>query len=218
MSRKIQSSEYVTDEQQNRFITYYIIKQLWLKQKKSVDELYITLFPTKRDGGNKTLYDEILRLEPVDLEKRVDIPSLYQKTGLSAQYWKGNKPLELQDIIETDWKQLISLRRNRGSGSKSSTQKSLENKIKEKISFAYCNESKCSYALQLIIHYIITGEKREDDTCVNRIYNVMSLISEFDRRELETADPELIEKYDKGLSEHYACIKAINILNKGFKK
>lgn len=198
--------QYIT----NRFINYYVIKYIWLqKRKETVKKLFLLLFPSPTSKkGNKTLYDRILRCDNFDLGKKV--VGLYEKTGLSKDYFLGKKAFQIEGLNESDWKNFIKMRKARkGNGHKTSEFARCEIEINKKLNETIEDSQKQDGAIETIIYYISHERKESENQCGNRIAQVSTSIQQFTRLELENIERSELENYYKLLSQHCLNIAAI---------
>ena len=119
-------------ENRNRFIIFYILKELWKQHKYSMDELYRTV------GISRTCYTEILSMNDVDLSGTVE--RLETITDVSQYYWSGYKEYKITlhswEVGEQGkiWQEFIDLRSQRKPlGEKNEQLKDIEQLIKKKI-------------------------------------------------------------------------------------
>ena len=98
-------------ENRNRFIIFYILKELWKQHKYSMDELYRTV------GISRTCYTKILSMNDVDLSGTVE--RLETITDVSQYYWSGYKEYKITlhswEVGEQGkiWREFIDLRSQR---------------------------------------------------------------------------------------------------------
>lgn len=116
---------------QNQFILFYTLKELWKLYGNETSGLYKLLFPSNnRAGGNKTKYDNILRLQNVNLLSQSS--SLADLTGLIDAYFTGERILFVGQLKQEDWSKFVQLRKKQGTSNsaKSDELKQIEYKIK----------------------------------------------------------------------------------------
>jgi len=193
------------DDRLHRFINYYVIKELWLMHHRKSAQLYATFV-------NKTLYDSILRSEGKDIEEQ--IKGLSDTTGISKDFFSGKRFFVIDNINLSDWSSLASLRKDRKNNDKSTAQKNLELKIDAALEKTYRGEGKLDQSVVAILHYVKTLDKITNNSCRDRINEIVSFTNGFTKQELMKVDPAILQDYEKELCEHYQLIRAINILNK----
>lgn len=199
----------------NQFILFYTLRHLWKLNKHPVSGLYEILFPSKNEiGGNKTLYDNILREEApykiiVGHAKRLEM-----LTGLKKECFTGERGLSIPSLINEDWYEFVMLRK-KSKTVKSDTLKELEGKIKREIHNAKkMNPSALNEPLRLLIYFAEYKHKREEKTLEDLFREIESKIGECHPRDFEKASLQLLEKHQRAIQEHLYHIAAVITINK----
>ncbi|MFV0239801.1 MAG: hypothetical protein ACK5H4_07140 [Lacrimispora sphenoides] len=222
---EIEAFNILNEKHKNRFIIYYTLKWIWKEKMKCsnnlrMNDLYFKIFPTKKGNGNRTLYNRLLKCSDSDLDLDLNIEDEIKRlsdiTGLSADFFSGKREFPISGLPRADWEKYIRLR---SKHPKSEDRKIMEKRINEALKEVAKDKNKHnnSKAVNDIISYIMDGHKRTTDAFIDRINQMTGLMSEFTRKELDNADPEIIEKYLAELKKHYDCIEGINVLNKNIK-
>ena len=162
----------------NQFILFYTLKHLWKLNEHPVSELYKVLFPSKNKiGGNKTLYDNILRGQ-VQYETMVAHSTrLEELTGISKHYFTGQYELSVPNLIIEDWHKSFMLR-GKSETEKPNELKELEAKIKREIRNAKNNQSNASEPLRRLMYFAEYKHKRADKTLPYFAFNLSKQIFE----------------------------------------
>lgn len=203
--RKLNETKYL----QNRFILFYTLRQLWKINKRHPGDLYRVLFPSKSEsGGNKTLYDNILKLHDVNLLQHSE--RLAELTGLSEQYFTGECPLKVGDISGSEWERFIQLRKSENRNTKKSDGLSLaEFEIKRKIKLASENSNAQHEQFKRLWYFAQYGHKRIDKTLIELFEEIESKIDKCRPEDFERVDLELLENHQKKISDHLHHIAAV---------
>lgn len=214
MARQKKVDEYL----KNQFILYYTLRYLWKLNGHTVGDLYKILFPSKNAiGGNKTLYDNILRGK-VPYETMVAYSTKFEElTGLSKHYFTGQYELSITDLTSEDWHRFIQYR-NSNEGTKSNEQKQIEYKIKQKIRDKKENKSPSSEPLRRLIYFAEYKQKRADKTLEDLFIEIERKIGECSPNDFEKADLQLLENHQRVIQGHLYNIAAIITVRKWKEK
>lgn len=198
----------------NQFILFYTLRYLWKLKDHAVGELYKTLFPSKKGmGGNKTLYDNILRLQVPYKTMVGHSKRLEELTGLSQNYFTGQYELSVNGLINEDWYRFIQLRKKCGA-TKNSELKLMEDKIKRGIRLADSNRSSLSEPLKRLIYFAEYGHKKADKTLEDLFREIESKIGECHPNDFEKASLQLLENHQTAIQKHLYHIAAVVTLKK----
>lgn len=199
----------------NQFILFYTLRHLWKLNKHPVGGLYETLFPSKNKiGGNKTLYDNILRDKaPYEIivghAKRLE-----ELTGLRREYFTGERELSIPSLMKGDWYEFVMLRK-KSKTVKSDKLKELEGKIRREIHNAKkMNPSGLNEPLRLLAYFAEYQHKREEKTLEDLFREIESKIGECHPRDFEKASLQLLEKHQSAIQEHFYHIAAVITVKK----
>ncbi|GEM_PF-5174592 len=205
---KIILAEHLT----NRFINYYIIKWIWLRYDKNVNDLYLTFFPDKdKKKGNRTLYDRILRLDEFDLQDKVK--ELPQLTGLHLDYFLGTRALKVEGLLVKDWEYYIQLREKDRKKEKSLEQEDAKNKIEVALlHLCHKNKDNQTQSFKIISEFIKTGNKVDNDTIESKMNKIEKLVGEFTRSGLFSMGLDQLKEYELCIKKHLSEVQATIIL------
>ncbi len=188
----------------NRFIFYYTFRLLWKSYKKSVPALYSKLFPRNSDEnkGSKTFYDRILRMDSVRIESYAE--DIVEKTGLSKKYILGEEKFET-NAFDYDWQQFITLRKNPDKDPGKLNE--LEAKIKSDV-LALKKNKALNHSQRILLHYIESGSKYEDDTVINRINSLSGIVKEFRVHDFTKIPIETLVKHQQEMQQYLDRLSA----------
>ncbi|WP_458398813.1 hypothetical protein [Anaerotignum sp.] len=197
------------NERQNRFILFYTLKWLWRKNNHPVDELH-------RIVGNRTLYDSIMAMKSVDLDDRLQ--SLSDKIGLPKEYFDGNKKLEFIGITERQWGDYIRLRAKRSEerdngGGKSSELIRIEGEINSALKDIYENRSAIQSTVFRKLMYFAKYMRKDENTIESHLLEIEQKIEGLERRELNRAKKDALQKHYEVIKKHLDRLSAIMILS-----
>lgn len=202
----------------NLFILFYTLRYLWKYKERKVDDLYKKLFPTSRskDGnktlaGNKTLYDNILRLKDCNMLPRAK--HLSEIIGISEKYFTGETKLTTH-VSDENWEKYIRLRKKRGSGPKDAELVSVENEIKRGIKLTADNPSSQSEPFKRLLYFAEFGSKHEDKGAEDLFREIESKIEKCYPSDLEQVQLETLEKHQRAIQEYLRHIAAVAILKR----
>lgn len=201
-----------TDEQsglRNQFILFYTLKELWKLYGNETSGLYKLLFPSNNQaGGNKTKYDNILRLQDVNLLSQSS--SLAEMTGLSEKYFTGERGLQVGNLILDDWKKFIQLRKKqrRNESAKLEELKQIEQKVKDGIRTAHMQPEKQNDPLRRLMYFAQYGKKRADKSLQDKFRGIESAIDELHPLEFRQADVAALEAHQKNVNKYLQHITA----------
>lgn len=197
----------ITDEMcRNRFVLFYTLNWFWKEYGHPIGDLHGTV-------GNKTLYDNILAMKKISLDKHLD--NLSKTTGISKEYLNGKTRLNIKGILELKWDRYMKLRAEKR---KNGTEKSIElirledeiqnslRKIKEE---GYVNQSE---VFSKLIYFSIYGKKK-DDTIESRLLEIEQKIQKLGRHELKRAEKEAFRQHYEEIKKYLNRLSAIMILD-----
>ena len=197
-------------ERLNRFIIFYILKELWKQHKYSVDELYETL------GISRTCYTKVLGMNDVDLSGAAK--RLETITDVSQYFWEGYKEYKVTlhswDLGEQGkvWREFVDLRRQRKPlGEKDEQLKELEQRIKKAIYRAAQDTILRDEAepFKKLVYFATYKQKRPEKTADELIENARIALKNIKYRTLENASAETLKLYRQEVGEHYRRIEAV---------
>ena len=196
-------------ENRNRFIIFYILKELWKQHKYSMDELYRTV------GISRTCYTKILSMNDVDLSGTVE--RLETITDVSQYYWSGYKEYKITlhswEVGEQGkiWREFIDLRSQRKPlGEKDEQLKDIEQLIKKKIYHAAQDTilQDESEPFKRLVYFTTYKQKRSEKTADELIENARKALRDIKYRTLEHASAETLKLYRQEVGAHYRRIEA----------
>lgn len=196
----------------NLFILFYTLRHLWKYKKRKIDDLYKELFPSSGyKGGNKTLYDNILRLKDCNMLSRAK--RLSELTGISEKYFTGEYKL-ITKVSDEDWQKFIRLKIGRGSNPKGVQLITIENKVKSEINLTADDPSSQSEPFKRLAYFAEYGHKREDKKVDDLFREIESRILECRPYDLEQAQLELLEKHQEAIQTYLRHIAAVVTVRK----
>lgn len=196
----------------NLFILFYTLRHLWKSKKRKVNDLYNILFPSASStGGNKTLYDNILRLK--DCKMLSHAKRLSEITGINEKYFEGEYKLNT-NVSDEDWGRFIRLKTRRGSDSKGAELVNVENAIKSGINLTAKELDKQSDPFKRLAYFAEYGHKREDKKIEDLFSEIESKIEECRPFDLEHAQLELLEKHQEAIQTYLRRITAVATVRK----
>lgn len=194
---------------QNQFILFYTLKELWKLYGNETSGLYKLLFPSNnRAGGNKTKYDNILRLQNVNLLSQSS--SLADLTGLIDAYFTGERILFVGQLKQEDWSKFVQLRKKQGTSNsaKSDELKQIEYKIKSEIRRVHIRPDNQTDTLRRLMYFAQYGKKRADKTLQDKFMGIESAINELLPSEFRQADLEVLKAHQERIQKHLQHITA----------
>lgn len=206
----------------NRFIIFYTLRFLWKENNRKVNELYEKLFQSVRSGsGNKTLYDNILRLKQIDLSARAK--ELSSLIDINEQYilGKGNYKLTIIGFSDSDktWKRYIQLRQTWAASRenrKGSELTCVEEEIKKNIRLACQKENfkTQSEVFKRLVYFATYGQKKSEKRADELFAEIERAIGECTCSNIERASAEKLEEHYKMVLEYAHRLDAILTLTK----
>jgi len=199
----------INSDLENLFILFYTLKYLWKLSEHPVNELYRILFPSKRQskiGGNKTLYDDILRLKDVKAQRYSK--QLAELTGMSERYFTGESRLAVGSLLYDDWICFIRHRRKAATTSRGADLKQIEGKIKRGIREARDNRPNSSGPFGRLVYFAEHKAKQTDITLADLFGEIERRIRRCSPHDFEMADLELLENHQKVVQEYLYRIAA----------
>jgi len=193
----------------NQFILFYTLRELWKLYGNETGGLYKVLFPSKNQaGGNKTKYDNILKLQDVNLLSQSS--NLADLTGLSEQHFTGERMLQVGQLPLDDWKKFIQLRKSQGvsGGEKSLDLRQTERKIKDEIRNATEWPDKQNATLKKLMYFAQYGKKQANRNLQDKFKEIENVINELQPGEFRQADLEVLKAHQIKIQNHLQRIMA----------
>lgn len=194
---------------QNQFILFYTLRELWKLYGNETGGLYKILFPSKNQvGGNKTKYDNILKLQDVNLLSQSS--NLADLTGLSEQYFTGERRLLIGQVTLDDWNKFIQLRKKQGKsgGEKPGELRQIERKIKDEIKNAMEWPDKQNATLKKLMYFAQYGKKQATRNLQDKFKEIENVINELQPGEFRQADLEVLKAHQIKIQNHLQRIMA----------
>ena len=198
---------------QNQFILFYTLRELWKLFGNETGGLYTILFPSNnRVGGNKTKYDNILKLQNVNLLSQSS--QLASLTGLSETYFTGERRLSVGHLTVEDWNKFIQCRKStRASyGDKSKELRAIERKVKDEIRTASENPERQSEPFRRLMYFAKYRQKRADKTLQDKFKDIERAIDELQPTEFRQAELESLKKHQEKIQSYFQRITAVAIM------
>lgn len=193
----------------NQFILFYTLRELWKLCGKEMSGLYKLLFPSKNQaGGNKTKYDNILRLQDVNLSS--ESKRLEDLTGLSEVYIIGERSFVVGQLGQDEWSRFIYLRKRyrKSDAGKSDELKQIEQKIKREIKGIHMDPGKQNNVIKKLLHFAQYGKKEADKTLQDKFKGIEGAISEVHPLEFQQTDLEALKAHQEKVQRYLQHITA----------
>lgn len=221
--------ELTKSELTNRFIFFFIMRTVWKQKNRPVEDLYQKVFPSKRgNGGNRTLYTNILNLTPIYLDSYAK--EFTKLTGIPEAYFLGAKNYRLRIGMkdeDSEWQKLIELQ---GQWRKSKTSapedgKSIskplqlinqEKKIISQIENA-SQETELrqqSEQFKKLVHFATFGHKQSEMTAEKLMDEVERAISNCSYQKLSSVDTERLLTHLDCVETYVKRVSALQVLKK----
>jgi hypothetical protein len=219
----------------NYFVNFYCMQWFWKKAGfKSKEQLqsaglkisdgsfmeysntngfYAIFLPNKTSPKpNKSLFDRILKQQANTSTLKQYAGHLAELTGVPIRYYDGSDYFRIPGLGYEDWYKLGDLRKKRKYTQKKSEQINLEEKINRALESAYAGFQNGAADLRAIIFYIKTLKKWVDDSAQNKQQQILSLINQFTKRDMELITD--LQHYSDVLKEHLDRVNSVICLSK----